>query len=128
MIRKIGKKGREWIRERAKLIKKAVLDGKIQIIDGSIKGICKDCKHWHNLTPDHDLKRSQGGEHIEENIDWICNEPPCWCHNKRDNMGDPNKKKINKSKKADWQREHKCKNCKAMTRQYLCHVCGEKSI
>lgn len=126
-IDRIGKKGKEWIKDRAKLVKKAILTGRIQIINGQVQGKCKDCEHWHNLGPDHKRKRSQGGEHKAENIDWVCNEAPCWCHNERDNMGDPKNKKTKKSK-AGWEVEHKCIGCKGITRQFICHLCRKKSI
>lgn len=53
--------------------------------------VCPDCivEHCRLLTPDHKVKRSAGGGHERENIDWVCNEAPCFCHDKRDNRGDP---------------------------------------
>ncbi len=121
-----GRKHNEWVRERAKLIKEAVLDGIIKIVEGKIVGNCLDCGHYHNLTPDHKKKRSQGGKHTKSNIDWICNEPPCYCHHKRDNQGDPMKKKV-RSKRASWSQNHVCKSCKMNTSFYLCHNCGKPS-
>ena len=127
-MKKIGKKGQEWIRERAKLIKEAVLAGTIRLTDdGYIKGVCKDCGHWHNLNPDHRKKRSQGGKHTADNIDWICNEAPCFCHDKRDNQGDPMGKK-DKSKKPVWMKRHECRYCNSQVSQYICPSCGKKSV
>jgi hypothetical protein len=42
-------------------------------------------------------------------------------------MGDPKGKK-QKSKKSNWQQEHKCKNCKEMTSMFICHLCGKVSV
>ena len=123
VMKKIGKKGRAWQRARAKLIKEALVEGRIEIIDGVVEGICSDCGKWRPLTPDHRKKRSQGGPHDKKNIDWIC----FTCHNQRDNQGDPMGKKV-KSKKADWAKSHKCKKCKGITSQYLCHLCGKVSV
>lgn len=120
-----GKKYNEWIKDRAKLIKDAVISGRITINEaGNIYGRCEDCKEWKALSPDHKKKRSQGGGNEAGNIDWVCFK----CHNLRDNYGDPMKKKESKSKKPDWQKEHRCVNCKVLTRQYLCHSCGKASI
>jgi hypothetical protein len=123
-IKKVGKKGREWLRERAKLIKDAVAEGRIEINEaGNIYGICEDCKKWKALTPDHRCSRGQGGGHEKSNIDWVCTE----CHRKRDQQGDPMGKK-KKTKKPAWQQEHRCKNCRGITRHYICHLCGKVSI
>ncbi len=122
-MRKVGKKGREWIKARAKLIKNAVAENRITINEaGNISGRCEDCKRWRSLSPDHRRKRSQGGGHEPENIDWVCTE----CHNKRDQQGDPMGKK--KTNKPNWQQNHKCKSCHGFTRQYICHLCGKVSI
>ena len=122
-IRQVGKKGKEWIRDRAKLIKKGILLGRIQLNNGAIVGRCEDCGKWKQLDPDHRKKRSQGGSNEYENIDWVCRE----CHNKRDNMGDPKNKKT-KNKKAEWQLPHKCISCKNLTSQLICENCGRLSI
>lgn len=92
-IKQIGKKGKEWIKDRAKLIKDAIIEGRIELKNGSPYGKCTDCGHYHPLDPDHRLKRSQGGLNDKSNIDWVCNFPPCMCHDKRDNLGDPRGKK-----------------------------------
>lgn len=92
-IKQIGKKATEWTKDRAKLIKEAVIEGIIEIKDGVPTGTCLDCRHYHPLNPDHVLKRSQGGSNGKSNIDWVCNIPPCLCHDKRDNQGDPRGKK-----------------------------------
>lgn len=96
-IAKIGKKGNQWIKDRAKLVKEAVAEGIISLVNGSVVGICMDCGHSHPLDPDHRLKRSQGGSNDKSNIDWICNVLPCMCHDKRDNLGDPLNKKEHRS-------------------------------
>jgi hypothetical protein len=127
MLKKVGKKTREWQRAQKELIKQAEAAGWITTENGTVEGNCKDCHHWHHLTPDHVIKRSRGGGHESSNIEWVCNEPPCWCHNKRDNEGDPMGKKP-KSKKPKWQTEHKCKHCKVPVATYLCTNCQKPSV
>ena len=130
MIKRVGKKTKQWLIDRAELITQAVISRRIKIIGGKPWGICEDCKHWHMLTPDHKLKRSQGGKNDASNIEWICNAPACGCHNKRDNLGDPlHKKKTNKlAPKADWQSRHECKKCSWMVQTLICSHCGKISI
>ena len=118
-----GVKAKQWRRDRAKLIRGALLSGRIEIINNNIVGRCEDCERWKQLDPDHRKKRSQGGSNEKENIDWICRE----CHNLRDDMGDPRNKKI-RTKKADWAVEHQCIKCKKLTRQLICDKCGELSV
>src|ERR1035437_8705790 len=92
-INKIGKKVKQWIIDRAKLIKEAIIEGTIELRDNLPYGFCPDCRHYHYLDPDHRLKRSQGGSNDKSNIDWICRK----CHDDRDNKGDPlNKKERNR--------------------------------
>lgn len=123
-MKKLGKKGKEWIKERKILIKEAIAEGRlVKTQEGQLQFRCADCLHWHNLTPDHSTKRSQGGKNVKNNVDWVCNEPPCWCHNKRDNMPDSKK-----NRKPEWEKSHKCIKCGAITRQIVCHVCKEISI
>ena len=112
----------EWQRSRRKLLEDLEKTGEYNIIGTRVYGICKDCGRYRLLTPDHRIKRSQGGKHTKENIDWVCWE----CHNLRDNMGDPKKEKP-KSKKSDWQKEHKCK-CGAIVSMLICPFCGQTSI
>jgi len=118
-MKAMGKKGRAWIKERASLIKEAVAEGRIVIIEGEVQGICEDCGLWKPLTPDHIIKRSQGGSHDKSNIDWVCFP----CHDKRDNR--PMSKK---SKKPGWAKEHKCKHCKLILSILICPRCGKVSI
>src|SRR5574343_110166 len=102
---KAGKKQNEWIKSRAKIIKQAIIEGKIRINEeGNIYGCCTDCLKFRPLSPDHRRKRSVGGSNRYENIDFVCSE----CHDLRDNRGDPMGKK-DKSKKANWQQNHKCR-------------------
>lgn len=130
-MRKIGKKGLAWQRERRQRIKELKTDERYVVEGERVYGTCLDCGHWHQLTPDHKIKRSAGGGHEAANIDWVCNEPPCFCHSKRDNMGDPNNKKpkdSGKGKKPNWMKDHKCKNCKAVISTLLCGHCGKVSV
>jgi hypothetical protein len=117
----------EWIRDRAALIKDAVLSGRIVVRYkyGFPEGICEDCHEWKQLDLDHRLKRSQGGKNDKSNIDWVCRE----CHDRRDNQGDPMKKKeTNKGgKKANWQLPHHCKACGRIVSMFLCNHCGKAS-
>jgi hypothetical protein len=117
----IGKKGKQWIKDRKKIIAESLLSGRIVIRDGQIEGRCEDCKKWKVLDPDHRTKRSQGGSNDISNIDWVCRE----CHNKRDNMGDPGKKKKDKH---NWKVKHLCIQCKKWTRFILCENCGRISL
>lgn len=123
MIKKIGKKGKRWLRDRKKLIRNAIKEGRLKLVNSKLHGFCKDCGRFKYLTPDHRIRRSQGGSNEKENIDWVCVS----CHWKRDNMGDPKKRKP-KSKKPDWQKEHKCKNCKKKVAVLLCSHCGKISV
>ena len=78
-LRKIGKKGREWVTARKKIIEKAVRVGKL---DSDGYGVCESCKQFRRLTLDHIEKRSAGGKHNWENIAFLC-----WpCHDKKDNQ------------------------------------------
>lgn len=122
-MRKIGKKGKEWIKARKQLIAEAVLNERITIVDGRPFGSCEDCHRAKYLTPDHVVRRSQGGSHDKSNIGWVCLK----CHRKRDQQGDPMNKKP-KSKKADFAKPHKCINCKQMVSFYLCPYCNKVSI
>jgi 5-methylcytosine-specific restriction endonuclease McrA len=97
--------------------------GEYKIEGTKVYGICKDCFKYRLLTPDHKIRRSKGGEHTKENIDWICKR----CHIERDQMGDPKQKKP-KSNKQDWQKPHLCKKCKALVSLFICPYCGERSV
>lgn len=126
-MRQHGKRYTEWIRERDKpggVIDSALKSGEItRLGNGRIVGYCKDCGRFKDLTPDHKVKRSQGGQHTSDNIDWVC----IGCHDMRDNKGDPNKAKP-ASKKADWSKSHQCNNCKQMVSTLLCTNCGKMSV
>lgn len=126
-MKQYGKKYREWIEARDRpggLIDQAIKSGEIRRLgNGRIVGYCPDCGRFKDLVPDHKIKRSAGGQHTAENIDWICVN----CHMKRDQQGDPNKAKP-ASKKANWQTLHQCKECKAQVRSLLCTNCGRMSI
>ena len=127
---KAGKKTKEWVAAKRKLIADIGKTGEYKIEGRFVLGVCKDCNHYHQLTPDHKIKRSQGGTHDKSNIDWICNAPPCYCHDKRDNQGDPMKKKPEavKDKKPKWQLPHECKSCGRITYMFLCGHCGRASV
>ena len=113
----------EWAIEKRKRIAELKATGEYNIVGQKVYGICCDCNHYRLLKPDHKIKRSQGGKHDKENLDWVCKK----CHDKRDNQGDPMKKKP-KSKKADWQRPHKCASCKQVTSMLICPNCNKLSI
>ena len=122
-MKKIGKKTKEWLEARRKLLADLKKTGEYQVIGTKVYGICKDCGHYKLLTPDHKIRRSQGGGHEKENIDWVCLN----CHRERDQMGDPKQKKP-KSRKAGWQKIHECKNCKVETSLLICHNCKKISL
>jgi 5-methylcytosine-specific restriction endonuclease McrA len=88
-MRRIGKKTRLWLKERKLLIKNALSEKRIFLQNGIIFGSCEDCREIKKLEMDHIKKRSQGGGNEKENIAWVCRE----CHDRRDNQGDPLKKK-----------------------------------
>lgn len=117
-----GRRKKEWLKAKKKLLADLKKTGEYNIIGTRVYGICPDCNTYKILTPDHRIKRSQGGKHTKENIDWVCIK----CHGLRDNMGDPKKKKP-KSKKADWSKAHKCKNCKWIVSMLICPNCGKRS-
>lgn len=122
---KQGKKAKQWIKDRAKLIEEAVANGIITVKNGYPEGFCCDCGEWHPLDPDHRLKRSQGGGNESSNIDWVCRK----CHDKRDNLGDPmNKKEKPNGKKENWQKPHPCKHCKQTTGLLICNHCHKISV
>lgn len=123
LLKKTGKKSKDWQKERRKLVKELKKTGEYKIEGTKVYGFCKDCFKYRLLTPDHRIRRSKGGEHTKKNIDWICLR----CHNERDNMGDPKHKKP-KSNKSDWQRRHPCKKCKRMVSTLICSYCSEISI
>ncbi|MCK9578811.1 HNH endonuclease [bacterium] len=126
-INKVGKKGKAWIKARAKLVKEAIIEGRIVVRQshGFPEGYCEDCNKWRQLDLDHIKKRSQGGLDTKENVAYICRS----CHIKRDNQGDPMKKKITRSsKKAIWEQSHECRYCKRTVSMFLCPFCHKKSI
>lgn len=116
-----GKKHYEWIKARAKIIKRSVQEGRIEINEkGNIYGRCFDCSKYQPLSPDHLKGRGRGGSNAYENISWLCLS----CHKiKHEGMG--KKKKSNKPK---WAEDHKCINCKQPTRQFICNHCNKVSI
>lgn len=137
-INKAGRKARAWARDLKALEKEALLNGVFEIKEVEYMGkklrlrmgICCDCNHYKHLTPDHVIKRSQGGDNQTSNIDWCCRE----CHDKRDNQGDPMNKKTpgKQGSKASTgkagKKFHPCKKCKQTTGMILCDKCGEISL
>lgn len=124
-MKAIGKKGKQWIKDRAKLIKEALLEGRIVVrqYKGFPEGKCEDCGEWKELDLDHKKKRSQGGTNDKSNIAWVCRK----CHNLRDNFSDPMNKKVKKTK-VNWQLEHPCIHCKTINRGLICTHCGVLSL
>lgn len=124
-MKKVGKKGLEWQQAKRQLINDLKKTGEYNIIGQKVFGKCKDCQKYKKLTPDHKKKRSQGGNHTNENIDWVCIP----CHNQRDNMGDKQNKKELKTKKANWMLPHKCSKCKKdIPGMLICPGCGQLSV
>ncbi len=118
-MKRIGRKTKEWILNKQKLL--SDLPEGLSVRDGLVFGNCLDCGTLTVLTPDHKRKRSLGGSDEKKNIDWVCIR----CHTERDQMGDRMEKKQDpdKLKKADWQKEHRCK-CGISTRMLICSSCG----
>lgn len=125
-MKKVGKKGREWINERRKRIKELEATGEYVVIKTLLYGICRDCNRYKCLDLDHIDGRDGIDPHRMSNLDPICRE----CHVKRHtNMADKKENnKKSKSKKADWQKPHDCKNCKREVSSLLCTSCGRMSI
>ena len=119
-MKKIGKKTRQWFKDRKNLIKEAVASGRIQLNGASLMGLCAECKKYLPLDLDHKIKRSRGGDNSKANVQLICRK----CHDRLDNM--PDSKKNNS--KAVWQKKHECKNCKRETMMLLCEHCGKLSV
>lgn len=126
MIRKLGKKGLEWQRERRKRIKELEATGKYVVIKTLLYGNCLDCGRYKCLDLDHRDGRSGDNPHELNNLDPVCRE----CHIKRHlNMADKkDNNKSEKSKKPNWQKDHSCKNCKRVIAMLLCPHCGKMSV
>jgi hypothetical protein len=131
-----GKKIQEWIKKKPKLIE-------IYFEKGITR--CENCNSKFYLDFHHRPKRStQEAVHDFEHTRLLCQV----CHdhfeyNEEDDIKlfekprgfDPKfkidfmqEKEKNKSKKADWQRPHKCKHCKIETSLLICHNCGKMSV
>lgn len=131
-VAQAGRKVAQWKKDLAALEKEAVLNGVFEWkefdIDGKHyrkrMGTCLDCTKYKHLTPDHLIKRSQGGDNSSGNIQWVC-----WtCHDLRDNKGDPMNKKPPTNKNVSWKVRHACKNCKKLVLGLLCPFCHELSL
>ena len=120
---KRGRKQNEWIEARAKIIKRAIEEGKIVVNEsGNIMGRCADCAKYRPLSPDHRISRARGGTNYYANIDWLCTI----CHQLKHEGKSMAKK--NKSKKPEWVKDHACINCKVQTRHFICHSCNRVSV
>lgn len=117
----MGKKANEWRRERRKRIRELVSTGKY-IVDGDLLfGRCSRCHKWGLLDLHHKDGRSGFEPHRMANLEPICRS----CH-AEEHM--PSKDKKTNKKKAKWEMEHKCKNCKAVISMLLCPHCGKISV
>ena len=135
-MRKIGKKGKKWLKEKPKLIQ-------IYLTKKILR--CENCNSSYLLAFHHRPKRSsQEAIHDFEHTRLLCQE----CHDffeahdlqdkklfEKPRGYDPKhkidimaEKEKTKSKKADWQRLHKCKHCKQIVSMLICPNCGEQSI
>ena len=131
-MRKMGKKTKEWLKAKPKLVKIY-----------KEKGItrCENCGSRYMMSFHHRPSRaSQKAIHDFKHTRLLCAE----CHD----LFEPNeeldkklfakprgyslKSKVmaekKKSKKPDWSRKHKCIKCKVLTSMIICHNCGELSI
>lgn len=126
MIRKKGKKGLEWDRERRKRINELEATGKYVVIKTLLYGPCSDCHRWKCLDLDHKEGRDGEDPHRMENLDPVCRD----CHIKRHNNMSEKKEnnKSSKSKKANWMTPHPCKNCKIIVSSLLCTNCQKMSV
>ncbi len=127
-IRQLGKKGLEWKRERMKRVKELVATGKYVLIKTILYGNCLDCGRYKPLDLDHVEGRGGSDPHRMENLDPICRI----CHIKRhdeNHMAQKEQKTdTSKTKKANWQKDHPCKNCKAVIAMLLCPHCKQLSV
>lgn len=123
-MRKLGKRGKQWILDRQELLKRLPKEYKVQ--DGIVYGQCADCGNYTVLTMDHRRKRSLGGSNELKNISLVCMR----CHIERDQMGDPmdKKKDAEKKNKSAWQKSHVCIHCKRNTMFLICDNCKKMSI
>jgi len=136
VYRKIGRKTKEWLKAKPKLIK-IYIEKEIKITQ------CENCGSEYLVFFHHRPKRSsQEAVHDFDHTRLLCQE----CHGffeyndsadeklfakprgyKLENKIEIMAKKKN-TKKADWQILHKCVKCKKPTSMFLCHHCGEISI
>jgi hypothetical protein len=128
-----GKKTKEWWKAKKKLIEIYI---KKQITK------CENCGSKWALSFHHRPKRSsQNAVHDFKHTRLICGK----CHDffedndEKDKLlfslprGYNPKHKIKtmankKTKKAKWELEHKCVNCKEKISSYICHHCKEVSV
>lgn len=121
-MKKIGKKGRTWIKASKKIILDALISGRITITNKVITGRCQICKEWKYLELDHIVSRARGGSNDPDNIQFICRE----CHNKKHSMN--KKEKKDKLKKSFSNIKHKCISCGQQVYFLLCEKCGKLSV
>ncbi len=132
-MQKVGKKIKEWLKAKPKLIEIYKKKGITR---------CENDGSRFRMSFHHRPSRaSQEAEHTYKRTRLLCWEcHPFFEHNEeadkrlfakprgynpRDKIDIVAKKK---SKKPNWQKEHKCKKCKVITRHYICHSCGEVSV
>ena len=131
-VSRYGKKAAIWAKELKRLEKEAIANGIFQWKDFEVNGkkyhkrmgTCPDCGKYKHLTPDHLVKRSQGGTHASGNIEWVCRK----CHDMRDNLGDPKNRKPTTKRMLSWKTRHPCKHCHKWTVGLLCPNCGKISL
>jgi hypothetical protein len=137
-MKRLGKKGKEWLEAKPKLIQ-------IYLKKGVNK--CEISGSKFALDFHHILKRSsQKAEHTFEGTRLLSQEWHDFCeHDKEANkllvkkprgfdkgyferFKKMREEKKKKTRKADWSKPHQCVNCKTMTSMYICHNCGKVSI
>jgi len=133
-----GKKIKEWLSVRPKLTKEYLEKGitKCEISGSSFA-----------LSFHHIQKRSsQKAEHTFEGTRLLNQEWHDFCEYNREanelllakprgfdkdyfeKFKQMKKEKTGNPKKSEWQKPHKCKNCKTIVSIYICPRCGEASI
>jgi len=129
---KAGKKAKEWWRAKEKLI---------EIYEKKRITKCENCGGKFALNFHHRPKRSsQKAVHDFEHTRLLCGK----CHPFFENNDDKDKLLFSKprrydpkheikmaekkSKKANWEKPHKCKNCGDYTSMLICDKCGKKSV
>ena len=137
-MRKLGKKGKEWLKAKPKLIQIYLKKGITRCeISGS-----KFLIDFHHISK----RSSQEAEHTFKGTRLLNQEWHDFCeYNKEanklliekprgfdryyfDKFKKMKNEKKSKNSKPDWQKPHKCKNCKFIVSMLICPYCEKISV